>query len=147
MHKFAARPTWSSDKTGDRMIDRRTLLVSSLSMIASPLVADAQTPARVFRIGVLGGSTPTSAEARHVWAAFFEGLRELGYVEGQNVVIEGRFYEDSIDRLPSLAAELARLPVDVIVTVRPRRLRPPSGQRQRSRSSRRITLIQSAVGL
>ena len=67
------------------------------------------------RIGILGGSLPTSPAASHIWGAFFQGLRELGYVEGQSVVIERRFYGDSIDRLPALAAELVRLSVDVIV--------------------------------
>jgi putative ABC transport system substrate-binding protein len=97
-------------------MDRRRFLLTSLAgVVAAPLVANARPPAKVFRIGLLGGSTPTSPEASHVWAGFFEGLRELGYVEGQNVVIERRFYGDSIERLPALAAELARLPLDVIV--------------------------------
>src|SRR6266508_5926916 len=97
------------------MMDRRTWLMGSLRMIAGPMVAQAQPPVKVFRLGLLGGSTPTSPEASHVWAGFFQGLRELGYVEGPNFVIEGQFYGDSIERLPALAAELVRLPVDVIV--------------------------------
>ena len=101
------------------MIDRRTWLVGSLVLLATPVVAKAQPPARLVRIGLLSGSTRTSPEASHIWAAFSQGLRELGYVEGQNVVIEGRFYGDNIDRLPSLAAELVRLSVDVIVTGAP----------------------------
>ena len=58
------------------------------------------------------GSSKTSPEASHVWAGFFQDLRELGCVEGQN---EGRFYGDRLERLPVLAAELVRLPVDAIV--------------------------------
>jgi putative ABC transport system substrate-binding protein len=64
------------------------------------------------RLGVLGGTSP---EVSPVLRGFFERLRELGYVEGHNVVIEGRYYGDQLDRLPALAAELVRLRVDVIV--------------------------------
>ena len=75
-----------------------------------------QPAAKVFRIGILAGSSPNSPEASHIWEGFFLGLRELGYVEGVNFVVEGRYYEERIDRLPAFAAELVRLPVDVIVT-------------------------------
>ena len=101
------------------MIDRRTLLIGCLSVVAGPLVANAQAPAKMFRIGLLGGSTPTSVEARHVWQGFFQELRDRGYVEGQNVVIEGRYYGDNLDQLPALAVELARLQVDVILAAAP----------------------------
>jgi putative ABC transport system substrate-binding protein len=83
-----------------------------LALLAAPPAADAQPP-KVFRIGILGGTSP---EESAVLRAFLQGLRELGYVEGQNVRIEGRYYGDRVDRLPALAAELVRLPVDVIVT-------------------------------
>jgi putative ABC transport system substrate-binding protein len=73
----------------------------------------AQQPARIFRIGILiQGSTsyyPTRVEA------FRQRLRELGYVEGKNIVIEYRYAEGKLERLPDLAAELVRLKVDVIV--------------------------------
>lgn len=101
------------------MIDRRTFLIGSLSIVTSRSVADAQGPAKVFRIGLLGGSPPTSAEAQHIWQEFFYGLRDLGYVEGQNVLIEGRYYGDNLDRLRALAAELVRLQVDVILAAAP----------------------------
>jgi putative ABC transport system substrate-binding protein len=96
-------------------VDRRAFTAGGLSILAAPLGAEAQAPARVFRIGLLGGSPPNSPEASHVWAAFFQGLRDLGYVEGRNVIIEGRWYGDDLGRLPGLAAELVRLQVDVIV--------------------------------
>jgi putative ABC transport system substrate-binding protein len=96
------------------MMDRRAWLMGSLGFLATPLVTAAQPPARVFRIGLLGGSTPTSPES-HIWEAFFQELRNLGYVESQNVVFEGRFYGDKVEQLPSFAAELVRLNVDVIV--------------------------------
>jgi putative ABC transport system substrate-binding protein len=64
------------------------------------------------RIGILGGTPP---EVSAVLREFFRRMRELGYVEGQSVIIEGRYYGDLVDRLPALAAELVRIPVDVIV--------------------------------
>ena len=84
-----------------------------LAVLAAAQAAEPQPPAKVFRIGVLGGTSP---EVSAVLKAFFERLRELGYVEGQNALIEGRYYGDRVDRLPDLAAELVRVPVDVIVT-------------------------------
>jgi putative tryptophan/tyrosine transport system substrate-binding protein len=96
-------------------MDRRAWLAGSLGIVATPCVAQAQSATKPVRIGLLGGSPPTGPDASPVWASFFEGLRELGYVEGRNVVIEGRFYGDDVERLPALAAELVRIPVDVIV--------------------------------
>jgi putative ABC transport system substrate-binding protein len=94
-------------------VDRRGFLgVAPLSLLAALRVAEAQAPVKVPRIGVLGGTSP---EVSPVLREFFKRLRELGYVEGQNIVIEGRYYGDQIERLPVLAAELVRLPVDVIV--------------------------------
>jgi len=84
-------------------------------LLAAPLAAGAQQAAKVYRIGLLGGSPPNSPGGRRAWEGFFQGMRELGYVEGQNILVEGRFYGDHTDRLPALAAELVRLKVDVIV--------------------------------
>jgi hypothetical protein len=58
------------------------LIGLTVGLTLAPLAARAQPAARVYRIGLLGGSSPTSPEASHVWAEFFQGLRELGYVEG-----------------------------------------------------------------
>jgi len=74
----------------------------------------AQQPARIPRIGILIGSSASSYLARV--EAFRRRLRELGYVEGKNIVIEYRYAEGKRERLPDLAAELVRLKVDVIVT-------------------------------
>jgi putative tryptophan/tyrosine transport system substrate-binding protein len=74
----------------------------------------AQQPAKVPRIGYLTGATPDGQSARI--ESFRQGLRELGYLEGKNIVIEYRYAELEPDRLPALAAELVRLKVDVIVT-------------------------------
>ena len=76
--------------------------------------ADAQQATKVPRIGFLSGQSLSTILART--EAFLQGLRELGYVEGKNIVIEWRYAEGKLDRLPALAAELVRLKVDVIVT-------------------------------
>ena len=78
------------------------------------LPAEAQQPKKVARICFLGASN-ASAEAIYV-KPFRERLREIGYVEEQNLTIEYRFSEGKVDRLPDLAAELVRLKCDVIVT-------------------------------
>src|SRR5439155_15166799 len=76
--------------------------------------AEAQQPKKVSRIGFLSAVSPSSISLRT--EAFRQGLRELGYVEGKNIVIESRYAEGKFDRLPDLAAELVRLKVDVIVS-------------------------------
>jgi putative ABC transport system substrate-binding protein len=91
------------------------LLMTVLLITVPP--AAAQQAGKVPRIGYLGASTPFAGSARI--EAFRQGLRELGYVEGKNIVIEQRSAEGKADRLPSLAAELVRLKVDVIVTAGP----------------------------
>ena len=88
------------------------LLATVLLIIAPP--AEAQQPTTIPRIGYLGGATG-SGEARI--EALRQGLRELGYVEGKNIVIEWRYAEGKPDRERALAAELVRLKVEVIVTV------------------------------
>jgi putative tryptophan/tyrosine transport system substrate-binding protein len=93
-------------------MDRRTF-VSALagSLLAAPLAAEAQRQNRVFRVGFLRSGQPPKAFIDE----FQQGLRALGYVAGQNIVIEYRFTDGSIDPLPRLAAELVRLKVDVIL--------------------------------
>ena len=88
------------------------LLTTALLSIAP--FALAQQPAKVPRIGFLLGVSPSAISDRT--EAFRQGLRELGYVEGKNIVIEWRYAEGKFDRLPDLAAELVRLKVEVIVT-------------------------------
>jgi len=85
-------------------------------------VAQAQQPTKVPRIGFLSAISPSTVAARI--EAFRQGLRELGYVEGKNIVIEYRYAEGKPDRLSALAAELVRLKVDVIVTGGPAVNRP-----------------------
>ncbi len=86
-------------------------------LLNAALFAEAQQPAKIPRIGILIGSSPSANAARI--EAFRQGLRELGYVEGKNIFIEFRSAEGKFDRLPDLAAELVRLKVDVIVTTGP----------------------------
>ena len=86
----------------------------ALGLLAAPPTAPAQpAPPKVARIGLLG-DVPS-----FLYDAFRQGLQELGYVEGQNIVIEHRFPEFRYERLPGLAAELVRLNVDVIVSASP----------------------------
>ena len=91
-------------------------------MLAFAVMAEAQQAGKVPRIGFLA-APPFSAMTARV-EAFRQGLRELGYVEGKNIVIEWRSAEGKFDRLPDLASELVRLKVDVIVTGGPQATRP-----------------------
>ncbi len=91
------------------------LVILSLSMLAAPLAAGTQPAGKVHRIGFLGNSTP-ALEANLV-GPFREGLRERGYVEGQNIVIEYQWAEGRYERFPALIAELLARKVEVIVTV------------------------------
>ena len=84
-----------------------------LLLLFTPLIAWAQQASKVPRIGVLWGYSPSDVSG--FAESLREGLRRLGYVEGRNIVIEERWSEGRSDRLPSLAAELARLNVDIIV--------------------------------
>ena len=86
-----------------------------VALLGCAVVTEAQQPAKVPRIGYLAGVSPSVNSDRI--EAFRQGLRDLGYVEGKNIVIEWRSWEGKQDRLPSLAAELAHLKVDAIVAV------------------------------
>jgi putative ABC transport system substrate-binding protein len=84
-------------------------------LLATRLAAEAQPTVRIPRVGVLSPA-PAAAVGRAPYHAFREALSELGYVEDRNIVLEFRFADGKYQRLPQLAAELARLEVDVIVT-------------------------------
>jgi putative ABC transport system substrate-binding protein len=97
------------------VIDRRAFItLVGAGLVVAPLTADAQQAAKVARIGFLGNST-AALEANLV-GPFREGLREFGYVEGQNILIEYRWAEGQYERFPALIAELLARKVDVIVT-------------------------------
>ncbi len=87
------------------------IVMLTLSLLTAPLTARAQSPAKMPRIGCLSlGSGPGQ-----VLEAFQQGLRDLGWIEGQTIAIEYRWAAGHVDRLPALAAELVRLRVDLIV--------------------------------
>ena len=87
----------------------------ALSLLVAPLAAAAPPAGKVPTIGVLTLGTATGAIIRANLEAFTQGLRALGYIEGQNIAIEPRYAEGRPERLPALAAELASLHVDVFV--------------------------------
>jgi putative ABC transport system substrate-binding protein len=93
------------------------VLALAFTFVAGGAVAQAQQPGKIPRIGFLAGASPSTNVPRH--EAFRQGLRELGYVEGKNIVIEYRYAEGKPDRYPGLAAELVRLKVDIILTAGP----------------------------
>jgi len=93
-------------------MNRRESIIALVALGAVPLATEAQQAAKVARIGYL---TPSLGDDPHLLEAFRQGLRDLGYVEGRNLVIEYREAEGKPNRLPALAAELVALKVDVIV--------------------------------
>jgi len=93
-------------------VKRFPVILLTFSLLATALAAEAQ-PAKAPRLGFLGIS-PAAAYTSRI-EGFRRGLRELGYIEGQNIAIEWRYADSQADRLPGLAAELVRLNVDVIV--------------------------------
>ncbi len=97
-------------------MDRRTFVGTVAgALFAASSIASAQQPAKVWRIGFLSAISRQSLLDLGRYEAFLQGMRELGYVEGKNLIIEGRYADGRYERLPGLAAELVRLNVDVIV--------------------------------
>jgi putative ABC transport system substrate-binding protein len=109
-----------------------------LGLLAAPPPAEPQAPGKAHRIGFLGAST--LAQYRGQIEALRTGLRDLGYVEGRNVVIEYRWAEGRYDRLPALAAELVRLGVEVIVT------HGTPGSLAAKRATTTIPIVMAVVG-
>ena len=95
-------------------LKRLELTVVTFVFVVAVAAAEAQQPTKVHRIGYVTGASLSANSGRH--DAFRQGLRDLGYVEGKNIVIDWRSAEEKLDRLPSLAADLVRLKVDIIVT-------------------------------
>src|SRR5512143_158343 len=99
--------------SGDRVMDRRAFLGTLTGgLLAAPLAAEAQQAGKIPRIGYLANRLAANPDQQE---AFLQGLRDLGYVDGRNVVIEYRDAEGKLERLPALAAQLVALKVDVIV--------------------------------
>ena len=107
----------------EKKVQRRIFAVALCTVLFALCVsAHAQQPTKIPRIGLLFTATPSAAAARI--EAFRQGLRELGYVEGKNILIEQRYAEGQLNHMNELAAELVRLKVDVIVTIGPAATRP-----------------------
>ena len=101
------------------MIARRSF-VGALAAVhwVAPSRVGAQPAGRIHRLGLLHPGTPTASDDLNAPTFLTTPLRELGYVEGQNLIVEKRYAHGMLDRLPGLARELADLPVDVIVSCR-----------------------------
>jgi ABC-type uncharacterized transport system substrate-binding protein len=106
-------------------------------LLATASLAEAQQAKKVSRVGIL---SPFISSADFLLDAFRQGLRELGYVESRNIVIEYRSAEGRNDRLPELAAELVRLKVDVLVTT------GPAAVRAAKQATSTIPIVMGAVG-
>jgi putative tryptophan/tyrosine transport system substrate-binding protein len=102
---------------------RRTFIAHGAAFLATPPVAAAQQTGRVYRLGVLRQTVPEPPSPRSEMISLTTGLRELGYVEGQNLATEHRFAGGRIERLPELARELVQLKMDAIVAVAPNAIR------------------------
>ena len=114
------------------------LIGLTVTLVGCVAMAEAQQAGTVYRIGYLSTQSPSADPAR--LDGFRKALRDLGYVEGKNIVIEYRFAEGKLDRLPDLAAELVRLKVDVMVTG------GTPGTRAAQQATRTIPLVMTVVG-
>jgi ABC-type uncharacterized transport system substrate-binding protein len=95
------------------VIERRAFIAGIAGILAAPLAAETQDGAKVRRVGYL--TVPSRETAHGVADTFQLALRDLGWIEGQNLLLDYRFADSNVDRLPDLAAELVRLRADVIV--------------------------------
>jgi ABC-type uncharacterized transport system substrate-binding protein len=111
----------------------------AVGLFLVPLAAEAQKAVSIPRIGFLSPSSLSEPRTTRNLQAFRQGLRELGYVEGQNIAIELRWAEGKYDRLPGLAAELVRLQVNVIVTYSEQAIRAAK------QATERIPIVMAAV--
>src|SRR2546428_1311830 len=107
----------SAREGGGMMLIHAPLAIALiLGLVAAPAATEAQGAAKIHRIGLLESAPPSpAADPFGQWAAFREGLRTLGYVEGRSLAIESRWADDKYERLPNLAAELVRLNIEVFV--------------------------------
>jgi putative ABC transport system substrate-binding protein len=98
------------------VISRRAFLSGAVTLLAAPLAALAQQQGKVWRVGFFYFGSHQSALETGRYAGFIQGMRERGYIEGKNFVLEARYADGKTERLPALAAELVQSKVDVIVT-------------------------------
>ena len=119
-------------------MNRRTFLAGTGAVfLATPLAADGQQTGKVYRIGAVNAQNPTTPQGQ---GPFYDRLRELGWVHGQNFVVARRAYGDQIERIPDLAAELMQSGVDIFVC---------SGSivaRQLQKATRTIPIVTSDAG-
>lgn len=115
------------------------LVTLYLGILLTPPVAEAQLHSTMPRVGFLRHGRQTDARLRKRLDAFRQGLRELGYIEGQNLHLEVRYSEGHIDRLPELAVEFVRLPVDVLV------VHGPQGVRAARDATRTIPIVMARM--
>src|SRR5215510_16144226 len=104
-------------------ISRRRLTIIDASLVAIPVSGSAQPTGRVYTVGVLSVGAPATSPERDFWIPFINGMRELGYVEGRNLVVKRGAAAGSAERLGELARDLVRANVDVIVTTSVRETR------------------------
>jgi hypothetical protein len=118
------------------VMDRRAFISgATLALLAAPPAAAAQPAGKVYRVGVLTNVPPSTPAVSRNWEAFRQGLRERGWVEGQNIVIEYRYAEGRVERFPSLAAELVSLKPDLLVAL------PNAGVRAAKRTTNTIPIV------
>jgi putative ABC transport system substrate-binding protein len=115
---------------------RRALLAACIATALGAAISRAQQP-KIARVGVL---SPADTDATPIFEAFRRGLRELGYIEGRNIILEYRFTHGDYSALPRLAEELAMLPVDIIVTD------GPSAAQAAANASRTIPIVMGVSG-
>jgi len=126
---------------GLRMKNRRKLVfVLGASSLLASFGLQAQTPGKVWRVGFLTLRSRPDSFDTNVFGAFRTGMRELGYVEGKNLIIEWRFADGKPERLPALAAELVQLNVDVVVAAASQ----PTGAAQRATTT--IPIVMGSAG-
>ena len=106
--------------------------------LAAPLGLFAQRPGKAWKIGILSPVSATFARSTTQYGATLDALREIGYIEGQNISIERRFAEGDYDRLPSLVADIVQLNVDLILSFRVSRA---TASTKRGVSSRKWPMI------
>jgi putative ABC transport system substrate-binding protein len=115
---------------------RKIILALGASALAAPFELFAQQPGKIPRVGFLAnGFRAELSDPSSLWSGFLEGLRELGYVEGKNIVVEWRFAEGKLERQTPLIAELVQLKVDVIVVT------GTQGTQAASRATKTIPIV------
>jgi putative ABC transport system substrate-binding protein len=120
------------------VIGRIVVCLLTTALLSPVALIEAEQAKKISRVGFLSAADPAALSART--EAFRQGLRELGYVEGQNIVIEWRYAEGNVDRLREHAAELVRLKVDVIVTA------APSSTRAAKEVTSTVPIVMAGIG-